>query len=60
MQILNQLNQKFKATVVKMFKEFGRWLDEQNETLEVFSKEYIKTDMKNTIMKQKYARVNQQ
>lgn len=51
MQIINQLNQKFKAMIVKMFKEFGKWLDEQNETLEDFSKDYIKIDMKKSIMK---------
>lgn len=53
MHIINQLNQKFKAMIVKMFKEFGKWLDEQNETLEDFSKDYIKIDMKKSIMKLK-------
>ena len=53
MEIINLPNQKFKVMIVKVFKECGRRLDEQNEKLDVFNKENIKknkTYMKNTIM----------
>ena len=54
MEIGNLPNKEYKAMIIKMMKELGKRLDEQNEKLDFYNKGNInmnQTEMRNTITK---------